>query len=250
MLPTILLSVFSAVLVTINGADPPGGYYTTRYDHFDIENILNQKRLVLYYAACLLDKGPCPPQGTEFKSILPEAIKTNCLRCTEKQRIVITNAIKRLRKEYPDIWGQLEKRWDPTGENVKRLMASVNKPIPVSEIPLLFDRFGDDLANDQTRVDGVTENVETRSTSEPTTSTTTSATTTTTTSTPTTRARITTSTTVPPTSTFRMNYKPVTAGPFNSIGPNLMVINPQALINKVLFTADVLLNTVTGALKG
>lgn len=68
MLSAIVLIVISSVIGSVIGADPPGGYYTTRYDHLDIENILNQKRLVVYYAACLLDKGPCPPQGTEFKS--------------------------------------------------------------------------------------------------------------------------------------------------------------------------------------
>lgn len=47
--------------------EPPNGFYKTRYDHLDVENILNQKRLVYYYSACLLGKGPCPPQGIEFK---------------------------------------------------------------------------------------------------------------------------------------------------------------------------------------
>lgn len=46
---------------------PPGGFYTTRYDHLDVENILNQKRLVYYYSACILGKGPCTPQGIEFR---------------------------------------------------------------------------------------------------------------------------------------------------------------------------------------
>lgn len=68
VLVTILLLVFGSEVASVIGADPPGGYYTPRYDHFDIENILNQKRLVQYYAACLLDKGVCTPQGTEFKS--------------------------------------------------------------------------------------------------------------------------------------------------------------------------------------
>lgn len=104
---------------------PPGGFYTTRYDHIDVENILNQKRLVYYYAECLLDRGPCPPQGLEFKRILPEALRTNCLYCTPKQRYVTYRSIRRLRKEYPDVWAKLAAIWDPTGDYFLELEQSV-----------------------------------------------------------------------------------------------------------------------------
>jgi len=126
----VVLSVicYSLYILSANAQkEPPGGYYTTRYDHIDVENILNQKRLVYYYTECLMDRGPCTPQGIEFKRILPEALRTNCLRCTEKQRYVTVKSIRRLKKEYPDVWAQLSAAWDPTGEYVKRLEESVNK---------------------------------------------------------------------------------------------------------------------------
>lgn len=68
----IIFTIKLILLGFVNGqqqelSPPPGGYYKTRYDHLDIETILNQKRLVQYYAACLLNKGPCTPQGIEFK---------------------------------------------------------------------------------------------------------------------------------------------------------------------------------------
>lgn len=104
---------------------PPGGFYTTRYDHIDVENILNQKRLVYHYAECLLDRGPCPPQGLEFKRILPEALRTNCLYCTPKQRYVTYRSIRRLRKEYPEVWAKLSAIWDPSDEYFLQLEQSV-----------------------------------------------------------------------------------------------------------------------------
>lgn len=46
---------------------PENGYYHSRYDHLNVDAIVNSRRLVQHYAACLLDKGPCPPQGAELK---------------------------------------------------------------------------------------------------------------------------------------------------------------------------------------
>ncbi|KAK9878524.1 hypothetical protein WA026_022422 [Henosepilachna vigintioctopunctata] len=62
----IELVVVAAVIVLVNGDTVK--YYATKYDHLDIERILNNRRMVTYYAQCLLSKGPCPPQGVEFKS--------------------------------------------------------------------------------------------------------------------------------------------------------------------------------------
>lgn len=187
-----------------------------------------------------------------FPDILPEAIKTNCLRCTEKQRIVTTRTIKRLQKEYPDIWSQLEQRWDPTGVNVKRLLASVNRPRPVSEIPALAERFGDEDENnigDVTRSPTVSFTVGGSISS--TTPLGTSTTTTTTTSSTTRDSSPSTATTArTTTTTSRVMSKPVTARPFNSIGPNLMILNPKIILDKVLYTADAVLNTVSGVFNG
>lgn len=66
-----LLTIISCVVsVTIALTITRDGFYDTKYNHLDIERVLNNKRLVLYYGQCLLGEGPCTPQGTEFKSKL------------------------------------------------------------------------------------------------------------------------------------------------------------------------------------
>lgn len=57
--------------------------------------------------------------------ILPEALQTNCLRCTEKQEVTAYLAIRRLKKEYPKIWQKLQAAWDPNGELVSRFINHV-----------------------------------------------------------------------------------------------------------------------------
>lgn len=42
--------------------------YTDRYDDINIEEILSNRRLLIPYVKCLLDKGRCTPEGKELKS--------------------------------------------------------------------------------------------------------------------------------------------------------------------------------------
>lgn len=86
-----------------------------------------------------------------FLGILPEALKTNCLRCTEKQKVVTLRSIRRLRKEYPKVWAQLTELWDPTGEYIGRFEETFhnqnNQKPPTTTTPSNFvdldNRFGD-----------------------------------------------------------------------------------------------------------
>ena len=51
-----------------------------------------------------------------FSEILPEALRTKCVRCTERQKRTAVKVIKRLKYEYPDEWAKVSSRWDPTGD--------------------------------------------------------------------------------------------------------------------------------------
>ncbi|VEN51839.1 unnamed protein product [Callosobruchus maculatus] len=131
----------------------PVQYYATKYDHIDVEMILNNRRMVNYYSGCLLNKGPCPPEGVEFKRILPEALRTNCERCTEKQKTVTLRAVRRLKKEYPKVWAQLQHEWDPDDIYVKQFEATYgNRDTAIrqsSTTPAIqvLNRFGNDEEN-------------------------------------------------------------------------------------------------------
>lgn len=41
--------------------------YTTKFDNVDIDEILNNDRLVNSYFKCLMDQGKCTPEGEEVK---------------------------------------------------------------------------------------------------------------------------------------------------------------------------------------
>lgn len=41
--------------------------YTTKFDNVNIDEILNNDRLVNSYFKCLMDQGKCTPEGEEVK---------------------------------------------------------------------------------------------------------------------------------------------------------------------------------------
>lgn len=54
------------VLAAVNAI--PQQKYTARYDNVNVNEILQNKRLLLPYLKCALDTGRCSPEGKELKS--------------------------------------------------------------------------------------------------------------------------------------------------------------------------------------
>lgn len=42
--------------------------YDSRYDDFDVQSLVENVRLLKAYANCFLGRGPCTPEGADFKS--------------------------------------------------------------------------------------------------------------------------------------------------------------------------------------
>lgn len=57
------------------------------YDGIDLDEILTNDRLLAGYVNCLLEKGPCTPDGKELKSkIYYYFCYLYCIACTHKLR--------------------------------------------------------------------------------------------------------------------------------------------------------------------
>ncbi|XP_065083470.1 ejaculatory bulb-specific protein 3-like [Ochlerotatus camptorhynchus] len=90
--------------------------YTSKYDGIDIDEILKSDRLFSSYYKCLLDQGRCTPDANELKRILPEALQTNCAKCSAKQREGSTRVINYLIENRSEQWKSLQAKYDP--ENI------------------------------------------------------------------------------------------------------------------------------------
>lgn len=103
-------------LVAIVAADEK---YTTKYDGVDLDEILKSDRLFNNYYKCLMDKGRCTPDGSELKRLLPDALKTKCSKCSEKQKAGTDRVLQFLIKNKNQQWKDLQAKYDPENFYVK-----------------------------------------------------------------------------------------------------------------------------------
>ena len=85
----------------------PQNKYTTKYDNIDLDEIIKNDRLMKNYVNCLLDKGNCSPDGAELKKVLPDALKSECSKCSEKQREGSKKIINHLIDNKPECGGSI-----------------------------------------------------------------------------------------------------------------------------------------------
>ncbi|XP_066259552.1 ejaculatory bulb-specific protein 3-like [Euwallacea similis] len=90
--------------------------YTSRYDSLNLDQILSNKRVLNNYVKCVLDEGPCTAEGRELKAHIPEAIQTNCVKCTETQKNFVRRGAKHLIKNNPKEWMKIARKYDPKGQ--------------------------------------------------------------------------------------------------------------------------------------
>ncbi|KAJ1530702.1 hypothetical protein ONE63_005566 [Megalurothrips usitatus] len=113
------MSVFAVVLVALGAAlvaaQDTKPSYSTKYDNLDLEEILRSERLLKNYFNCLMESGPCTPDGLELRKTVPDALKNKCTSCTPKQQVGTERVIRFLIEKYPEQFLKLEKKYDPTG---------------------------------------------------------------------------------------------------------------------------------------
>ncbi|CAH1988482.1 unnamed protein product [Acanthoscelides obtectus] len=114
-----------AVCVTVYAR--PDEKYTTKYDNIDLDSILKNDRLLRNYVDCLLGKRKCTNDGEELKKSLPDAIETDCSKCSAKQKDGAKQVIHYLIDHKRDWWTELEKVYDPEGSYIKKYQAEIKK---------------------------------------------------------------------------------------------------------------------------
>jgi hypothetical protein len=92
--------------------------YTTKFDNVDVDQILRNERLLKPYINCLLKDTNCTPDARELKRVLPDALTTNCVKCSDKQRAGAEKVITFLAKNKPDTWTAILAKFDP--DNIYR----------------------------------------------------------------------------------------------------------------------------------
>lgn len=101
--------------------------YTSRFDHVDIDQILQSERLFQNYYKCLSDEGKCTPDASELKRLLPDALSTNCSKCTDKQRKGAEKVLRYMIENKKTEFDTLSKKYDPENVYLKKYNAELEK---------------------------------------------------------------------------------------------------------------------------
>ncbi|CAH1116677.1 unnamed protein product [Phaedon cochleariae] len=111
---------FSVFIVACLIAFAIGEKYTTKYDNIDIDEILKSERLLKNYVDCLMDRGNCTPDGKELKDKLADAMKSECSKCSDKQREGSKKVLQFLLKNKRATFDEIESKYDPDGLYLKK----------------------------------------------------------------------------------------------------------------------------------
>ncbi|KAI5733606.1 hypothetical protein M8J76_013769 [Diaphorina citri] len=98
------LAVFALCLTATAVLAVPSPAYTTKYDNVNLDEIISNERLFSSYYNCLMDS-----------EVLPDALKTECGGCSDKQKEGAKKIFKFLLDNKQQEWASLEKKYDPTG---------------------------------------------------------------------------------------------------------------------------------------
>ncbi|XP_038211140.1 ejaculatory bulb-specific protein 3-like, partial [Zerene cesonia] len=108
-------SIFILLLVFFGQCYCDSPTYTTKYDNVNLDEVLSSERLLNGYVNCLLDKGPCTPDGKELRRNLPDAIQNDCKKCTERQREGADKVMQFIIDNRPEDWKKLEEKFNDNG---------------------------------------------------------------------------------------------------------------------------------------
>ena len=111
--------------------------YTTKYDYVDIDEVLHYERLLKNYVYCLLEKGPCTPDGLELKKNMPDAIETDCSKCSAKQQEGSEVMMRYLIDNKPEYWNPLQEKYDPTGAYKQRYLETKKAEVAIQPVEKL-----------------------------------------------------------------------------------------------------------------
>uniref|UniRef100_A0A1Y1MYA5 Uncharacterized protein n=3 Tax=Photinus pyralis TaxID=7054 RepID=A0A1Y1MYA5_PHOPY len=89
--------------------------YPTTYDDFDVDRVLASERLMKSYIKCLQNKGACTKEGRLLKDYLPDALLTDCIKCSDIQKRQAGKVLTHILQFYRDDFNELLEIYDPKG---------------------------------------------------------------------------------------------------------------------------------------
>ncbi|KAL5242059.1 hypothetical protein ACI65C_009470 [Semiaphis heraclei] len=101
--------------------------FLSSMEKIDIDQILNNNRLMSNNVKCFLNEGPCSAQLREMKKMVPMLIKDSCSSCTKEQKNMVKKAIDAIKARRPNEYEKISKFFDPEGKFNKKFLENLDK---------------------------------------------------------------------------------------------------------------------------
>nr|ULF48251.1 chemosensory protein 10 [Acyrthosiphon pisum] len=101
--------------------------FLSMMEKINIDQILNNDRLMSNNVKCFLNEGSCTAQLREMKKMLPVLIKDSCSSCTKEQRNMIKKAMDAIKARRPNEYERVTKFFDPEKKYEKKLSEKLNE---------------------------------------------------------------------------------------------------------------------------
>ncbi|KAJ8717279.1 hypothetical protein PYW08_005678 [Mythimna loreyi] len=109
-------AVFIVCALVVAVSARPEEQYTSKYDDINYQEVVENDRLFESYFKCMMEEGKCTSEGKELKTHVPDALQTECSKCTPKQKEGTKYVIKHLINHRPQHWQRLRAKYDPQGK--------------------------------------------------------------------------------------------------------------------------------------
>ncbi|XP_071876905.1 chemosensory protein 3 [Bombus fervidus] len=87
--------------------------YPEKFDHINVDEIMKNERLFDSYYKCAVDDTKCTIERRNIRDFLSEALATECLKCTEKQKEIINKLVHFLITKRQKVWDHVMSKHDP-----------------------------------------------------------------------------------------------------------------------------------------
>nr|WJJ70373.1 venom protein U-MPTX.7-21 [Megalopyge opercularis] len=101
--------------------------YDEVFEKFNVDELVENPKLLQNYANCFLGKGACTQEAKKIKEIIPDALNTDCKKCTENEQVKIKKTMKAYKTKLPSTYEEMVNHFDPKGEHKEAIEKYVNE---------------------------------------------------------------------------------------------------------------------------
>uniref|UniRef100_D2SNX6 Chemosensory protein n=1 Tax=Heliothis virescens TaxID=7102 RepID=D2SNX6_HELVI len=100
--------------------------YSTENDDLDIDAVVANLASLREFVGCFMDAVTCNAIAADFKKDIPEAVSTQCAKCTDAQKHIFYKFLLGLKEKLPNDYQAFKIKYDPDNKHFSALEDAVS----------------------------------------------------------------------------------------------------------------------------